>query len=152
MIAIDYFLPAAADHPDLSAWVPLLPSQYRVLRTNLFGDHFLVDGAGAVHMLDRGGCSVELIARSEEEFWREVQDDPEGWQLRSLADECRQAGKTLADGQCYAFTTPPILGGVYTVENVWMAPWREWFSFTSDLFKRVEGLPDGSTVSLKVVE
>jgi hypothetical protein len=152
MNAIDYFLPTAADRSDLSAWTSLLPSRSRVLRTNLFGDPFLVDAAGAVHMLDRGGCSIELVATSEEDFWREVQGDALGWQLRPLADECRRAGKVLADGQCYAFTTPLILGGDYRVENVWVAPWREWFSFTSDLFNQVGGLPDGSTVSLKVVE
>ncbi|RDE04143.1 T6SS immunity protein Tdi1 domain-containing protein [Sphingomonas aracearum] len=152
MSATDYFLPAAADQPDLSAWASLLPSQSRVLRTSLFGDPFLVDGAGAVHMLDRGGCSIERIAMSEEEFWRIIRDDEQGWQLRPLADECRRAGKVLADGQCYAFTTLPILGGDYSAENVWVASWEEWFSFSSDLFKQLEALPDGSTVSLKVVE
>jgi hypothetical protein len=117
-----------------------------------FGDAFIVGDNGAVHMLERVGCSAEQIATSEEEFWREVRDDPHGWQLRPLADECRRAGKVLADGQCYAFTTPPVLGGDYTVENVWVAPWREWFSLTADLFQQIKGIPDGATVSFKVVD
>ena len=152
MRVIEYFLPDAADQPDLSAWASLLPSQFRVLRTSLFGDPFLVDGTGAVHMLDRGGCSVERIATSEEEFWQKIQDDEQGWLLRPLADECQRDGKTLSNGQCYAFTTPPILGGDYSADNVWVAPWKEWFSFTSDLFKQIESLPDGSAASLKVVD
>jgi hypothetical protein len=57
-----------------------------------------------------------------------------------------------AHGQCYAFNTPPILGGDYTEANVWVAQWKEWFSFTADLFRQIKDLPDGSTVSLKVVD
>ena len=150
MSATDYFLPAAADDTDLSAWNSILPTRCRVLCTSLFGDPFLLDHAGVVHMLGRGGGSAERIAASEEEFWREVQNDRQGWQLRDLADECRQAGKILAAEQCYAFTTPPVLGGNYSVDNVWIAPWREWFLFTADLFQQIEGLPDGATISLKL--
>ncbi|MDR6125935.1 hypothetical protein QE361_003635 [Sphingomonas sp. SORGH_AS802] len=152
MNVLDYLLPRAADETDLSLWSSILPSPARVLRTNLFGDSFLVDAAGTVHLLDRGGCSTERIAASEQEFWRAIEGDSEGWQLRPLADECRRVGKLLADGECYAFTMPPVLGGEYAVENVWIAPWREWFSFTADLFQQIEALPDGATVSLKVVD
>lgn len=152
MNASEYFLPQAADETDLSPWSSILPSPVRVLRTNLFGDSFLVDAAGMVHLLDRGGCSTECIAASEREFWQEIEEDREGWQLRALADECRRAGKLLADGQCYAFTTPPVLGGGYAVENVWIAPWREWFSLTADLFRQIEAVPDGAIISLKVVD
>lgn len=148
----DYFLLPAADETDLSPWSSILPWPVRSLRTNLFGDAFIVDAAGAVHILDRGGCSTERIAASEQEFWRAIEGDSEGWQLRPLADECRRAGKLLADGQCYAYTTPPVLGGEYAVENVWVAPWREWFSFTADLFRQTETVPDGETISLKVVD
>ena len=123
--ATDYFLPPAADMADmadLSTWASILPSSVRVLQANLFGDLFLVDAAGAVYILDRGGFSAECISASEQDFWLAVQCDSEGWQLRPLVDQCRRAGKLLADGQCYAFTTPPVLGGEYAVENVWVAP------------------------------
>jgi len=150
--AAKYFLPEAADDTDLSAWSSILPTPARALRTSLFGDAFVVDGEGAVHMLQRAACTANHIAPSEEEFWRAVGDDIHGWQLRPLADDCRRAGRVLADGQCYAFTTPPVLGGGYTVENVWVASWNEWFSFTADLFQQIKNLPDGATVSFKVVD
>lgn len=148
----DYFLPRAADEADLSAWRPILPTVSRVLRTNLFGDAFLVAEDGTVHMLERAGCTSECIAASEEEFWREVQGDPHGWQLRGLADECRNVGKVLGDGQCYAFTTPPVLGGDYIAANVWIAPWPDWFSFTADLYQQIRELPEGATVTFKIVD
>lgn len=152
MSAADYFLPKAADRTDLSPWSQILPAEAQVLRTNLFGDVFVVDRGGSVHMLERAGCSADEIASSEEEFWRQLESDDEGWQLRPLADECRSAGKKLGVGQCYAFTTLPILGGDYAVENVWVAHWNEWFSFTAALFQQIKDLPDGTTVTLKVVD
>lgn len=152
MSALDYFLPKAADEGDFSAWSSIMAQPSRVLRTNLFGDVFIVDGSGGVHMLERGACTVTQIASSEEEFWRRVDDDAEGWQLRPLADECRGNGKVLADGQCYAFTTPPVLGGDYAVGNVWVAPCREWFALTADLFQQIKNLPDGASVSFRVTD
>jgi hypothetical protein len=112
-MSADYFLPKVADEDDLSVWLDILPAASRILRTNLFGDAFLVDDVGAVHMLERAACTISKIASSEEQFWRDVQNDGEGWQLRPLVDECRRAGKVLEEGQCYAFTTPPLLGGDY---------------------------------------
>jgi hypothetical protein len=148
----DYFLPKAVDDADLSAWLSIVPPSVRVLRTNLFGDVFVADQRGAVHMLERAACSARQIASSEEEFWRELHDDEEGWQLRSLVDQCRQAAKVLGDGQCYAFTTPPVLGGDYSFDNIWVAYWAEWFSFTAELFQQIKDLPDGAAVSFKVVD
>lgn len=151
-MSADYFLPKAADADELSAWSDILPAAPRILRTNLFGDAFLVDDVGAVHMLERAACTISQIASSEEEFWRKVHDDGAGWQLRPLVDECRRAGKVLEDGQCYAFTTPPLLGGDYAEANVWVAPWRECFAFTADLFQHTKDLPDGTPISLRVTD
>ena len=145
-----YFLPAPADDADLSAWASIIPPGCRVLRSNLFGDMFLLAPDGVMHMLDRGGFSVDFIAPSEEAFWHIVQDDPEGWQLRPLADECRRAGKVLTAEQCYAFTKLPVLGGDYSVENIWVAPCQEWFSLTAHLYRQIKDLPDGAVLSLKV--
>ena len=147
-----YFLPRAADLADLGAWSSILPDKPRILRTNLFGDAFIVGADGYVHLLERAGCCAERVADSEEEFWHRVGNDDQGWLMTQLADDCHSSGLTLRDGQCYAFTVPPILGGEYIPQNVWVAPWSEWFSVTGDLFAQVKDLPDGETVSFKVVD
>lgn len=147
-----YFLPKAADEVELSAWAALVPASARVIHTNLFGDAFVVDELGTVHMLERGACSADEIASSEEEFWRKLQNDEDGWQLRPLADDCRQAGLLLGEGQCYAFKTLPILGGKYETPNIYVCGWSEWFSLTADVFRQIRDLPDGATVTLKVVD
>jgi hypothetical protein len=145
-----YFLAPAANEADLSQWSPLVPEGAHIFCTNLFGDAFLVDPAGAVHMLSRGGASVERVASSEEEFRQRLVADEEGWQLRPLADRCADAGKTLGEGQCYAFTRPPFLGGDYKVDNVWVASWREWFGLTADLYNQTRDLPEGAQVRINV--
>lgn len=149
-VASSYFLSKAADDADISPWAAILPPGAQVLCTNLFGDAFVADLGGAVHILDRGGCSVENIATSREEFWHEVQDDPQDWQLRRLANACLAAGKLLGPDQCFAFTVPPILGGEYEVDNIWVAPWREWFSLAANVFEQVKDLPDGAKVRFEV--
>ena len=151
MTPFNYFLPEAASETDLFDWSPILPSPVRILQTNLFGDAFVLVDDGTVHMLERASHSAQLIASSEEEFWKEVEDDLQGWQLRRLVDECRLAGKILKDGQCYAFTTLPIFGGDYVVENIWVVSWEEWFLLTADIFTQIKDLPDGTTVRLQVV-
>ena len=148
-----YFLPDAADVTHLSAWSAIIPASARIIRTNLFGDAFMLDEGGAVHMLERGACCVEQIAPAEEDFWKRLQQDEDGWQLRPLVDECRLAGKVLGAGQCYAFITPPVFReGSYAVENVGVASWKEWFSFTADLFQNLRGLPDGAKMTFEVTD
>lgn len=101
-------------------------------------------------MLERASCACQQVASSEETFWRQLSDDKEGWLLLSLIEECRGAGKTLTSGQCYAFSTPPVLGGDYSADNVWVAPWKDWFAFTEQLFEQIKDLPDGTEVSIEV--
>jgi hypothetical protein len=149
----NYFLPEEANEVDLSCWSPILPNPVRVLQTNLFGDAFVLVDDGTVHMLERASHSAQRIASSEEEFYRDVEADEDDWQLRRLADQCRLDGKILADGECYAFTTPPVFrSGEYTVENIWVTQWQEWFSLTADLFQRIKDLPDGTTVRFNIIE
>ena len=145
-----YFLPESANADDFSSWCPLVPPHARTICTNLFGDAFLVDANGVVHMLERGAASVQMIASSEDEFRRKIIDDGEGWQLRPLADRCRSVGKILGEGQCYAYTVLPVLGGDYIEENVWVAPWREWFGLTADIYGQIKDQPDGTPVRLTV--
>ena len=115
---------------------------------HLFGDSFLVTDDGAVHMLERGACTCRQIASSEEQFWRDLTADDEGWQLRHLVDACRAAGKHVAEDQCYAFNTLPLLGGSYSEEIVWVSPRQAWFTLTADIHRQTKDLPEGAVISL----
>lgn len=145
-----YFLPDAANQGGLSDWQPMAPAGVQAFRTNLFGDAFFIESSGAVHMLQRAGASCEEISPSLDDFWKQIEEDEEGWQLRPLADACAAAGKILEDGQCYAFVQPPFLGGGYSVDNVRVGSWKEWFALTADLYNQIKDLPDGAQVRINV--
>ncbi len=136
----------------LNAWADLLPVPCRVLGANLFGDVFLADAAGAIHMLEVSAASIGEIAASEDEFHQRCVDDSEGWLLRPLVDRCRSAGMVLGPTQCYAFTTLPLFGGEYKVDNIWICTWKEWLSFTATIYAQTKDLPDGSSVAINFVD
>ena len=147
-----YFLPAASHDVDLRPWADMLPEAPRILRVTLFAEIVVADRDGAVHLLEAAAGMIERIAETEEEFWRRIRLDEDGWQLRPLVDRCREAGKLLREGECYAFTTLPLFGGEYVVENVWTCPWREWFAFTGEIHVQTKDLPEGARIRIKVVD
>ena len=136
----------------LTGWADILPAQSRILGANLFADVFLADAVGAVHMLEVSAASIAKIAVSEEEFRQRCVGDADGWLLRPLVDRCRSAGMILGASQCYAFTTLPLFGGEYKLDNIWMCSWREWISFTASVYSQTKDLPDGSAVKINVVD
>ena len=148
----DYFLPRASHDPDLEPWADMLPKEPRILGVTLFADVILTDREGAVHLLQPAAAGIDRIAGSEEEFRDRLPVDEDGWQLRGLADRCRAAGKICGERQCYAFTILPLLGGEYTVENIWTCPWREWFGFTADMYAQTKDQPDGARIRIQIVD
>ena len=144
----DYMLANFA--ADLKPWRPLLPDQPRILGANLFVDIFLADAEGAVHMLELASCRIERISHSEDQFWLDLARDEQGRLLRPLVDRCREAGKTPGPHQCLAFTTWPILGGNYEVENLWVCPIAECVDLMGHVYKTLKDVPDGTQVTINI--
>ena len=143
-----YELGAPIAAADLAPWADLMPSSWRLLRANLFADCFLAAGDGGVHMLEPGAGTLSPIAASETEFLQKIEGDPEGWELRPLVDRCRAAGKAVGEGRCYGFTTLPMFGGTYVVENIWTPPLGEWLGMTGEIYMKTRGFPDGAKIAL----
>lgn len=146
------FLPNEITAVDISGWADILPRRCRVLAANLFADLFIGDTEGAVHMLEVSAASSAKIAFSEEEFRQRCVNDEDGWLLRPLADQCRAAGMNPTADQCYAFTQLPFLGGEYKTGNIWLCSWREWISYTASVYAQTKDFPDGSAVSIRIVD
>ena len=64
----------------------------------------------------------------------------------------RSAGMNPTPSQCYAFTTLPLFGGEYKTDNIWMCSWSEWISYTASIYAQTKDLPDGTPVSISVVD
>ena len=144
------FLPDEVTTADLSVWSDLLPDQPRLIGASLFADLFLADGKGAIHMLEASAASIRRIAGSEVEFRQRCIEDEDGWLLRPLVERCVSAGKVPAATQCYAFTTLPLFGGKYEVDNIWLCSWAEWIRYTAVVYSQTKDLPDGSKVKIIV--
>jgi len=52
---------------------------------------------------------------------------------RVRRDRCVNAGITLAEGQCYGYRIPPLLGGEYTPENIYPTDIAQYYSLLADL-------------------
>jgi hypothetical protein len=103
-------------------------------------------------MLEPAAASITQIAASEQEFWDRCDDDSDGWLLRPLVEQCYAAGMHLTERDCYAFTVLPFLGGQYNIENIWICPWQEWFSYTGSLYLQTKDLPDGTKITIRITD
>jgi hypothetical protein len=85
------FLKDEVTATDISGWAELLPNRHRLIGASLFADLFIMDGDGAIHMLEVSAASIRKIAGSKDEF-RERCINDEGWLLRPpLIDAYRWA-------------------------------------------------------------
>jgi hypothetical protein len=137
----------------LAEWRWLLGGLPRLVGWSAAGDLFVRDDGGNVLRLDTGGGELERVAPSIEAFEHALSDPDRAAELLLLpvvyAFEARHGA--LGTTECLGFTTLPILGGSYTVENRYRLPVREHASFTGDLHRQLRDLPDGTAVRIKIV-
>ena len=98
-------------------------------------------------MLDLVSGQLRLIADSEVEFFAmlETEEQRREWLMSHLVEAAEQAGIQLSASQCFAFQTPPSLGGSLSPAN--LVPWdvAAYQSGTSQLLQQVANLPTGTT-------
>lgn len=143
------------------AWKWLVPGPYKIIFSSMFGGLFLEMEAGDVHWLECGTGFIERVADSADKFhaflggprddaWSTRVDD---WFLPPLVQQLHDARKIAGPGQCYGFTILPIFeGGKYTVENAFVVPAREWFTWTGSTHEKVRDVPNGGQVRIKIVD
>ena len=127
----------------------------------MFGGLFLEKQSGGVFWLECATGLIERVADNAEAFdrflggerdaiWRQRVDE---WFLPAFVRRLHEAGKKPGPGQCYGLTILPIFeGGRYAIENVFVAPRREWLSCTGSVHRQIEDLPDGAKVQFVVKE
>ncbi|WP_010584427.1 T6SS immunity protein Tdi1 domain-containing protein [Schlesneria paludicola] len=137
----------------LASWSWLLPPNFTIWLVNRFADLFLVLPNGTVHMLDVGGGTLTKLADSRDEFCAKIDEDDNAnqWLMIPLVDQMVAAGAVLQPGKCYGFKTPPVLGGVYTVENVGPLSVWDYLGAYGSIHEQLQDVPDGSQVILKLV-
>jgi len=121
---------------------------------NAFGDLFWFDEQEQVNLLTiSDGCN-EVIAETEDEFFEKL-SDPDNltlWLMVDLVDEVKEQGMELGDGQCYGFKLLPYLEGEFDPSNVYVSDIEEYWDFCGDVHRQLDGLPDGSEITIEIPE
>ena len=77
-------------------------------------------------------------------------DNANNWLMIPLVDRCVAADIRLGPNQCYGFKIPPMLGGEYTVENVYPTDLSVNYSFIADIWRQTKDLPVGTKVRIVI--
>jgi len=113
-----------------------------------FGDVFL-KGRDGISMLDTlEGHLVPAFADLDE--MRRVLATPEGqdrFLTAGLALAAAERGLVPGTRQVYAYSTPPVLGGPVSVDNVEVMDFVVWLSLTGQIHDQVRNLPPGTRIS-----
>jgi hypothetical protein len=114
-----------------------------------FGFPFCIE-AGAVRRCDAETGERETMAVSLEEWAGQILID---WRLltgQPVAHEWQARHGALPVGRRLAPRQPFVLGGDFTLENLYAAEQVELMRFRGSLATQIRSLPDGSQVTLKV--
>ncbi len=139
----------------LQEWAWLLgPKPYSVIAVSAFGDWFLEDENGPIHMVDVSAADFRLVADSMPAFERSLRT-MEGRNeflfaafVEHMVIECKML---LGPGQCYSFKHPLYLGGDVDGDNVYVADFLICNKLNSTLWEQVKDVPDGAEVQIKIM-
>jgi hypothetical protein len=137
-------------------WTWLIPdgTQIQPWMMNNFGDLFWFDEQERVNFLNISDGTNEVVAETEEEFFNLLEDEENliVWLLIDLVDELQAAGLKLEQGQCYGFKLLPTLEGEFEASNVYVSDLYEYWDFCGDVGQQIDGLDDGSEVTIEIPE
>ena len=138
------------------AWSWLVPEPWEPIICSMVGGVFLETPSSGVLWLDTGTGLVEPVAQSRahfEEIVRSSQHLVDDWFLPPLVERLQAAGKKPNEGECYGFTILPVFAeGKYDTDNMFVLPVREQLVGMADIHRQLNGLPDGSSVQVKVTD
>jgi len=142
-----------SDEELLPSWRWLIGGLPRLLGWSSAGDLFVVSPEGQVAMLDPGGGNVEILADSVTAFHALLRDGKRAAALlqQPIVDAFEATNGPLPEGRCLSFTTLPVFGGAYTVENRYSLPIKEHAGVTGEIHRQIRDLPDGAKVQFKIV-
>lgn len=136
----------------LSEWRWLCPQPLSVIGRNAFGDLFLKDEAGKVHLLNVASGEFSLIAASVSEF-TELARTPEKrevWFAEAAVNDATTRGLVPGPQQCIRFSTPVVFAENDGLDSAYIADRYEHVGFLGDIHRQIATLPDGTKARLVV--
>jgi hypothetical protein len=138
----------------LSEWRWLCPQALTVIARNAFGDLFLTDEIGRVHMLDVGSGQFLFIAESAAEFTERARtpEMQEQWFEESAVKAASERGLVADRDHCIGFSTPVVFAEGGGLDSAYIADLYEHVSFLGDIHRQIASVPDGEKVRIVVRE
>lgn len=134
----------------LSCWKWLLQDrELAPLAMTSFGDWFLRDAGGAVHLLDLVSGELRPIAATVAEFNHKasLQENLDDWFISELVLLLRERGILLREGECYSYKVPPVVGGKIEPDNIIPLLHMVHQAVLAQLHERIRGLPPGARIT-----
>jgi hypothetical protein len=131
-------------------WKGIEPVQ--IIDQNAFGNVIVRTRTGAFWRICPEELDAKPIADSEARL-EAVRNAPEfilDWKMDLLVQKARRVLGEPGQGRCYCLKIPAVLGGEYDDANIGTITVSELLSFSGDLAKQIDDVPDGSKVRLIV--
>jgi hypothetical protein len=118
---------------------------------DIFGGQFGVKG-DVIYSLDTETGELSQLAGSVEEWARKILDDHEFITGYPIAHQWQAQNGTLAAGDRLVPKQPFVLGGEYSVTNIVALEAVKGMRFRGDLAVQIRDLPDGASITFKIVD
>ena len=136
----------------LCYWRWLCPQSLTVIRRNAFGDLFVRDEEGRVHMLDVGSGDFSLIAESVPEFTvlAKAPENREEWFADQETSAAAERGLVPGPGKCIGFYPPVIAAECDGLNSAYVTDLYDNVGWLGDMHRQIAALPDGAKVRIVV--
>lgn len=135
------------------SWKGLDPVE--VLDVNAFGNVIVQSRDGVIWRIVPEDAEANPIADGGSGL-AVLRADPEfqlDWEMNLLVRRAAAVVGALEAGRCYTLKMPSVLGGRYDDDaNLGSVPLAELMSFSGDLARQLDTLPDGAEFRIKVVD
>ena len=141
-------------HPGfLDGWRWMIGEDAALVAASVSGDLFFRDREGRVHWIDTGAGSVQTVADDAASFARKLRTAEfcGEFLLESAVNDALRAHGPLGAGRCLGFRKLPVFGGDYGGANRVPMTAAEHFAFTGHVHHKIDGLPDGTAVTLETL-
>ena len=136
----------------LREWRWLCPQALTVIDKNAFGDLFLMDETGSIHLLNVGSGQFTVIAESISDFMERARtpEMKEEWFEESTARLAEGCGLVPGREQCIGFSTPVVFAEGGGLESAYVADLYDHVGYLGDVHRQIATVPDGDKVRLVV--
>lgn len=118
---------------------------------DIFGNQFAIDRELVV-LFEAETGDREPIARSLDDWAQEVLSDAPSLTGRSLASAWADVNGSLSPEMHLVPVTPFVVGGAYDIANLRPIDAVKSMRFRGDIATQIRDLPDGTQISLKLVD